>query len=54
MEKPDVFGGAKNIRDGGLKPLIGQDIGRIVYELNGAVRPLAAETRRGEQAVQPA
>jgi putative transposase len=45
---------AKNIRGRGLKLPKGQDIGRIVCEVNGAVRPSAAGTRRSEQAADAA
>jgi putative transposase len=45
---------SKNIRERGLKLFEGQDIGRIVCEVNGAVRPSAAGTRRSEQAADAA
>jgi len=45
---------AKNIRERGLKPFKGQDIGQIICEVNGAVRPSAAGTHRSEQAAQAA
>ncbi|WP_274643837.1 zinc ribbon domain-containing protein [Pseudomonas serbica] len=42
----------KNIRGRGLKLPKGQDIGRIVCEVNCAVRPSAAGTCRSEQAAE--
>ena len=52
-ENADLVAG-KNIRERGLNLFEGQDIGRIVCEVNGAVGPSAAETRRSEQAAQAA
>ena len=45
---------SKNIRERGLKPFKGQDIGRIVCEVNDAVRSSAAGTHRSEQAAKAA
>jgi len=42
---------AKNIRERGLNLFKGQDSGRIVCEVNGAVTPSAAGTHRSEQSI---
>ncbi len=45
---------AKNIRERGLKTLEGQDHAPIACEVNGAVRPSAAGTRRSDDAAKAA
>jgi len=45
---------AKNIRERGLNLLKGPDLARIACEVNGAVRPSAAGTRRSDEAAKAA
>ncbi|TKD32663.1 RNA-guided endonuclease InsQ/TnpB family protein [Azotobacter chroococcum] len=45
---------ARNIRERGLKTLEGQDDARFACEVNGAVRPSAAGTRRSDDAAKAA